>query len=192
MHSGYWIAYYDPARKNEPVQALFTSNHPDWRPRSAGAVNHMETVQLTIKDASYASALGDLLRRNGTREVRKVEAPDPNLEGVIVVDSEALDGLPLPLLNPERVVLITRNDAEHLATAWNAGVRSVVFNEDPLSTAVLAIMAAELRVPKADPCAGAGRSGMSGAAGCNQFSKAGTPPAGIDPAAGARRRDRRG
>lgn len=111
----------------------------------------METVQLTIHDAPYASALRELLERNGTLQVRCVEAPDPGRDGVIVVDSYALDRLPLPLSNPERVVLITRNDPQHLAQAWNAGIRSVVFSEDPLSTAVLAIMAAELRVPKSDP-----------------------------------------
>ncbi len=132
----------------------------------------METVQLTIKDARYASALTDLLERNGTREVRSVEDPDPAREGVIVVDSEALDRLPFPFLNPERVVLITHNDPDHLARAWNAGIRSVVFNEDPLSTAVLAIMAAELRVSKCDArlaeCqAAASRSGPGGIAGAS-------------------------
>jgi hypothetical protein len=110
----------------------------------------METVQLTISDASYASALRDLLERGGTLSVCCVDVPDTRRDGVIVVDADGLDRLPSPLLNPERVVLITRNDSEHLADAWNAGIRSVVFNEDPLSTAVLAILAAELRVPKAD------------------------------------------
>jgi hypothetical protein len=110
----------------------------------------METVQLIINDAAYAAALRDLLERNGTRDVRCVETPDPAEAGVIVVDSDALDRWPLPLAGPERVVLVTRNDPQHLAQAWNAGIRSVVFNEDPLSTAVLAIMAAELRVPRGE------------------------------------------
>ncbi len=110
----------------------------------------METVQLSLSDALYASALRELLEQTAAREVRCVAAPDPKQEGVMVVDADALDSLPLPLVNPERVVLITRNDPRHLAKAWNAGIRSVVFNEDPLSTAVLAIMAAGLRVPKGD------------------------------------------
>lgn len=118
----------------------------------------METVQLTITDAPYASALRDLLERSGTLAVCCVDVPDPKQDGVIVVDSDGLDRLPSPLLNPERVVLITRNDSEHLSQAWNAGIRSVVFNEDPLSTAVLAIMAAELRVPKSDPRCQASRT----------------------------------
>jgi len=113
----------------------------------------METVQLTIRDARYASALQDLLERNGNVEVHRVDVPDPLRGGVIVVDAEGLDRLPAALANPERVVLITRNDPRQLARAWNAGIRSVVFSEDPLSTAVLAIMAAELRTAKAEPAA---------------------------------------
>mgnify|MGYP001129656846 CR=1 FL=1 len=113
----------------------------------------METVQLTIRDARYASALQDLLERNGSVQVHRVDAPDPAQGGVIVVDLEGLDRLPAASVDPERVVLITRNDPRHLAQAWNAGIRSVVFSEDPLSTAVLAIMAAELRATKNEPVA---------------------------------------
>ncbi|MEK7408345.1 MAG: hypothetical protein AAB225_25010 [Acidobacteriota bacterium] len=115
----------------------------------------METVQLAIADASYAAALREMLERGGTREVRRVEVPDPDREGVIVVDPEGLDRLPLSLIKPDRVVLVTRNDPSQLARAWNAGIRSVVFSDDPLNTAVLAIMAAELRLPKGG-CAASG------------------------------------
>jgi hypothetical protein len=111
----------------------------------------METVQLTLGDMLYAEQLRDLLSSSGSREVRCVESPDATQDGVIVVDSDGLNRLPVPLQRPERVVLITHNDPQHLAEAWNAGIRSVVFNEDPLSTAVLAIMAAGLRVPKPEP-----------------------------------------
>jgi hypothetical protein len=111
----------------------------------------METVQLTIADVPYASALRELLERGGAVLVRCVDLPDTRQDGVIVVDSDGLDRLPSPLLNPERIVLITRNDSAHLEQAWNAGVRSVVFNDDPLGTAVLAIMAVGLRIPKGEP-----------------------------------------
>ena len=116
----------------------------------------MEIVQLTLTDTPYANALRELLVRGGVREVRSVQVPDPRLEGVIVIDPDALELLPFPLPNAERIVLITRNDPQHLSRAWNAGVRSVVFSQDPLATAVLAIMAAELRAPRADSrCPGA-------------------------------------
>lgn len=111
----------------------------------------MDTVQLSIHDASYAAALRELLERNGNYVVCSGAVPDPRRTGVMVVDSDALELLPLPLPNPERVVLITRNDAEHLSQAWNSGIRSVVFCDDPLSTAMLAIMAAGLRVSKPEP-----------------------------------------
>lgn len=110
----------------------------------------METVQLSIHDAPYAAALRQLLEQNGLGRIRTVESPDPMQDGVIVVDCYALDRLTMPLPKPERVVLITRNEPRRLAQAWNAGIRSVVFCEDPLNTAVLAILAAELRVPRTD------------------------------------------
>ena len=128
----------------------------------------METVQLTITDRPYAAALRELLERSGMPSVCCLEVADPFQDGVIVTDPEGLDRLPTPVHKPERIVLITRNDSEHLARAWNAGIRSVVFNEDPLSTAVLAIMAAELRVPKSETpcgCSAADRSPQETAAG---------------------------
>lgn len=158
----------------------------------------METVQLIIHDVPYAAALRDLLQRNSSCDVRCVEVPDPKHEGVIVVDSDGLDRLPAPLPNPEHVVLITTNDPEHLAKAWNAGIRSVVFNEDPLSTAVLAIMAAELRVPKTDPRWAVShpppRSAGSGArAGCGQAPGAEPPITVLEPnVPSSKSRDREG
>jgi hypothetical protein len=126
----------------------------------------MEKVQLTIRDARYACALQNLLERNGSVQVCRMEAPDPAQEGLIVVDADELGRLSAASVDPGRIVLITGNDPEHLAQAWNAGIRSVVFREDPLSTAVLAIMAAELRAGKPDPAAHF--AGASGAAGAEQ------------------------
>lgn len=110
----------------------------------------METVQFAITDSPYASALRDLLERSGAAAVHRVEVADPMQDGVIVVDLEGLDRLPSPLLNPERVVLLARNDTEQLSHAWNAGIHSVIFDEDPLTTAVLAILAAGLRASRTD------------------------------------------
>jgi hypothetical protein len=111
----------------------------------------MEKVQLSIGDARYAAALRERLESTGTRTVDCVSVPKADYHGITVVDSDGLSRLPVPLLNPEQIVLITRNDPQHLSAAWNAGIRSVVFPEDPLSTAVLAIMAAGLRAPRPEP-----------------------------------------
>jgi hypothetical protein len=67
---------------------------------------------------------------------------------VVVLDEAAFARLPLPLTNPERVVLITRKDPQTMAEAWDAGIMSVVSEADPISTVLLAIMAAALRVAK--------------------------------------------
>ena len=73
----------------------------------------METIQIAIANASYATALRDLLARNAGWRILSVEAPDLRIEGVVVVDTQALDRLPSVIENPQRVVLITPNEASH-------------------------------------------------------------------------------
>jgi hypothetical protein len=109
----------------------------------------MEVIQVAISNSPYAVALREVLVRSGNWEVECVEAPDLTRDGVMVLDCDHLSRLPLPLVNPERVVLLARRDAHSLSRAWDAGVNSVIFDRDPLNTAVLAVMAARLRVAKA-------------------------------------------
>jgi hypothetical protein len=86
------------------------------------------------------------------------------------MDEEALARTPLPLPCPERVVLISRKDPNRLAQAWDAGIVSVVSDQDAPNTVLLAIMAASLRVPRAkesavageNPAGGAGEAGLMG------------------------------
>ena len=87
----------------------------------------METIQLAISDHPYATALREALLRNGPWQVSCVDKPNPDEPGVIVLDTVTLDQMARPIANPERVVLITRNDPGHLSDAWDAGVLSVVF-----------------------------------------------------------------
>jgi hypothetical protein len=108
----------------------------------------MDTIQVALADSPYAKALRELLLRNGACEVVCVESPDLDRAGVLVLDTEHLDRLAAPILSPERLVLIARNEPGALSRAWDAGVTSVVYDKDPLATAVLAVMAARLRVSK--------------------------------------------
>lgn len=108
----------------------------------------MPTVQLAVADRGFAAAVREALSRSCACRVESADRPDPRREGVLVVDEAAFAQLPLPLSNPERVVLITRKDPELLAQAWEAGIVSVVSGEDPINTVLLAIMAAALRVAK--------------------------------------------
>ena len=108
----------------------------------------MQTVQLAIADGMYAAALREALSRSCAWHVESVGRPDPSQHCVMVLDQSALEHLPLPFSNPERIVLITRKDAQLMAEAWEAGIVSVVSEQDPISTVLLAIMAAGLRVEK--------------------------------------------
>jgi hypothetical protein len=108
----------------------------------------MGTVQLSIADTVYAAHLRDALSRSGPWSVECVDRPRPDERSVLVMDEFAFARLPYPLENPGRVVLITRQEPELLAQAWEAGIISVVSGDDSLATVLLAIMAAALRVTK--------------------------------------------
>ncbi len=109
----------------------------------------MQTVQLALSDRAYAAAVREALCRSCAWHVEPVDRPDPSQGCVLVLDETAFEQLPLPLSNPERVVLITREDTHlMMAQAWEAGIVSVVSADDPMNTILLAIMAAALRVAK--------------------------------------------
>src|SRR5690348_13225896 len=108
----------------------------------------MRTVQLAIADAVYATALRDALAHSGPWHVEIVERPDPAAPCVLVLDELNFERLSLPLDHPQRVVLISRQDPQLLARAWDAGIVSVASLEDSLPTVLLAVMAASLRVAR--------------------------------------------
>jgi hypothetical protein len=113
----------------------------------------LQTVQLAIADAVYASTVREALSRNCAWHVESVDRPDLSQACVLVLDEVGFARLPLPLSNPERVVLITRKDPQHMAQAWEAGIVSMVSMEDPVSTVLLAIMSAALRIGTAHSAA---------------------------------------
>ena len=106
----------------------------------------MQSVQLSIGDTALAASVREAVSRNCAWRVESVDRPDPSQNCVLVLDEVAFARLPLPLSNPERVVLVTHKDPQLLAEAWEAGIVSVVSEADPISTVLLAIMAAALRV----------------------------------------------
>jgi hypothetical protein len=109
----------------------------------------MTTVQLAIRDSEYAQSLRNLLLRDGTHQVLLVEKPDLKVQGVVVMDSDRFEDLSLLGAAASRFVVITRRGEDHLTRIWEAGVRHVVFEDDSANTAQLAVIAAELRIPKA-------------------------------------------
>lgn len=123
----------------------------------------MQTVQLSITDGPYAAAVREALSRSCAWHVESVDHPNATQQCVLVLDELAFAGLPLPLSNPERIVLIAPKNPRVLAEAWEAGIVSVISPADPISTVLLAIMAAALRV--ANFHAGAGASEICPTAG---------------------------
>lgn len=105
----------------------------------------MLSVQVLLPDNLYAQRLLALIAREGGHEASRVTAPDLTRDGVIVADRAAIERFPKLLDDVERLVLITANDGRYLASLWERGVRSVVFDSDPPSTALLAILALEMR-----------------------------------------------
>jgi hypothetical protein len=108
----------------------------------------LQSVQLSIADGKYAAAVREAAARSCAWHIESVEQPDLSRKGVLVLDEAAFERLTLPLPYPERVVLIIRKEPELLAEAWEAGIVSVVSEDDPMSTVLLAIMAAGLRAMK--------------------------------------------
>ena len=107
----------------------------------------MYTVQLAVGNAPYGAVLSDLLTHTENCSViTAMDKPDPRQPGVIVVNEKTIESLPTPIERPERIVLITPNEARGLERAWQAGIRSVIFDSDPPRTMALAVMAAALRV----------------------------------------------
>lgn len=106
----------------------------------------MQAVQLSITDGPYVAAVREALSRSCAWHVETVDCPDPASQCVLVLDEFAFAKLPLPLSNPERIVLIAHKNPQVLAQAWEAGIVSVISADDPISTVLLAIMAAALRV----------------------------------------------
>ena len=121
----------------------------------------MQRVQLSIADSRYAAAVREALARSCAWNVEAANLPELPADCVVVLDEASFERLLLPLANPERVVLITRKDPQTLAEAWEAGIVSVVSDSDPVSTVLLAIMAAALRLPHTGAAKSNNPSGIS-------------------------------
>ena len=118
----------------------------------------MQTVQLILADGVFAATVREALSRSCACHVEYADRPDLARPCVLVLDEFAFARLPLPLPNPERIVLISRKEHALLARAWEAGIVSVVSAEDPMSTILLAIMSASLRIVAPTPAKSSGIS----------------------------------
>ncbi|MBV9771556.1 MAG: hypothetical protein JOZ32_18440 [Bryobacterales bacterium] len=103
-----------------------------------------KTVQVTIQDLEYANCIRKLLSRDGSHRVHLVERPDVNLDGVIMVDAAHLDVDWVLANEPERLVVIVHKERDNLLKIWDAGVKHVVFHDDPPHAARIVVLSVEL------------------------------------------------
>jgi hypothetical protein len=105
----------------------------------------MPCIQLLLPETDYVNRLQKLLCSEGGCQCRRVAQPDWSTTGPIVADRSAVERFPELLQHPDRLVPVTTKDPAYQAQLWEHGVRSVVFDTDPPSTVMLAILGAELR-----------------------------------------------
>jgi hypothetical protein len=108
----------------------------------------MTTVQIIMANQQYATELERLLKRDGQHRVLQLDEPSSQEAGVVVMDAEAFRKHSEASLHPDQVVLVADHEESLLTKAWEAGLRSVVFRDDPIQTTLLAVIAAELRLLK--------------------------------------------
>lgn len=102
-----------------------------------------DRIQIALRDTKLAERLRELLLHTGALRIDLVESADQGDDGVIVTDAERLPR-PGVIRKPERYVALAPRREQALECAWNAGVKSVVYDTEPVSTIVLAVMAARL------------------------------------------------
>jgi len=119
----------------------------------------MGSIQIALSDTTKADALRMLLTRSTHVSVLCVDSPNYEEACTVVLDELRFSQEPGPLAHPERIVLITKNDPTHLREAWEAGVNSVLTEQDPMNTVVLAVLASCLRTnsTRQKPAADRGR-----------------------------------
>lgn len=103
----------------------------------------MTTVQLAITDSDYTRRVESLLTKDGNHRVIVVDTPAPERPGVILASSELLGDFS-SVGDPARFVVIESRKAYYrISQLWIAGFRRIVFDNDPPSTAYLAILSTE-------------------------------------------------
>jgi hypothetical protein len=108
----------------------------------------MKTVQLAIHDSEYARSIRKLLLRDGMHDVYLVDRPNLHLDGVVVIDEIVFQNLAEVDWDMGRFVIVTGKGSDQLVRMFEAGIRHVVFEGDSPYIIQLAIIAAELRLPR--------------------------------------------
>ena len=102
-------------------------------------------VQLVLRNSGYAAWFRTLLLKDGAHHVVHADRPDMRIGGVVVIDEDNFVGLS-PILNPERFMVIAHKGTDLIPRIFDSGIRHVVFEEDSLGSAQLAIVGIEMKL----------------------------------------------
>lgn len=114
----------------------------------------MKTVQVAIPDPVYADSVRNLLTEDGRHQVHLLERPNFELPGVIVMDALCVNSLPAMAKEQKRLLVIAKKDRDDLAKLWDAGIRHVLFYEDPPHWLNMLVLGIELSLAANGACAG--------------------------------------
>jgi hypothetical protein len=104
----------------------------------------MTTVQIAIRNRSYARALRDLLVADGQHRVYLVAAPNSALDGIVVTDEHVLERLAASdeVDLAGYIVFVERLDFD-ANRLFQAGVRHVIHADAPPHVGRLIVIGAE-------------------------------------------------
>jgi hypothetical protein len=106
----------------------------------------VKTVQVAIPDPGYADSIRNLLVQDGRHQVHLVEKPDFGLNGVIIIDARQLVDCPSLRKEQKRLVAMASKTGDDLEKMWDAGIRHLLFYEDPPERLRILVLAVELKL----------------------------------------------
>jgi hypothetical protein len=91
----------------------------------------MKTVQVAIPDPLYADSVRNVLIQDVRHQVHVVDRPNFDLPGLIIVDAMCVNSLPAVAQEHKRLLVVADKQRDDLTKLWDAGVRHVLFYDDP-------------------------------------------------------------
>ncbi len=104
----------------------------------------VKTVQVAIPDPAYADSVRNLLIQDVRHQIHLVERPNFDLPGVIIMDALCVNSFPTVAKEQKRLLVMAHKERDDLSKLWDAGVRHVLFYEDPPRLLAIQVLGIEL------------------------------------------------
>lgn len=104
----------------------------------------VKTVQVAIPDPVCADSVRSLLIQDVRHQIHVVEKPNFDLPGIIIMDAMCVSNFPTVAQEHKRMLVMAHKEQADLAKLWDAGVRHMVFYEDPPQWLTMLVLGIEL------------------------------------------------